>query len=186
MNALVTELKTRARLALNAARRGDSSLLGQLQARLGPDPLPVTDWRLRHCLTLVAKNAGFASWDQARKVLGGGAQIGDDLGTFWHAPRCTGLLSHWFPSYLQARTFLADNDTLVLLPYRRHFVLADREYLHAIGVPPAAEQWRHTRRDLVAAYGTPHWVALAQHRLHATRRPGPSSRGKEGDIDKPA
>ncbi|AEV84345.1 hypothetical protein ACWT_3322 [Actinoplanes sp. SE50] len=176
MNVLVAELKIRARLCLNAARRGDFGLLGHLPADGGRGPSPAPGWRLRHCLTLVAKNVGFAGWDHARRVLGGDAQIGDDLGTFWHAPRCTGLLSHWFPSYSQAQVFLADTDKLVLLPYRRQFVVVDHDYLAAIGIPHAVEPGRPGRRDLVAAYGTPDWLALAQQRLHATRTPGPSSR----------
>ena len=169
MNALITELKTRARLGLNAARRGDFSLIDRARAGLGRAPSPVTDWRLRSCLTLVANEAGFTGWEQARRVLGGEARAGDDLGAFWYAPRCTGLLSHWFTDYPQARAFRGDSDRLVLLPYRRQFVVADDEYLHAVGVPGDAEAWVHAGRDLVAAYGTPGWLALARRRLHADR-----------------
>lgn len=158
MNTLVAELKTRARLRLNAARRADPQLAA---GRAGP--------RLRHCLTLVSAEAGFTGWEQARRVLTGRAEPGDDMGAFWHAPRCTGLLSHWFSGYPAARAFLAGTGTAVLLPYRRQFVVADRHYLHAIGVPPDAAAWRDAGRDLVAVYGTPHWLDLAQHRLRATR-----------------
>jgi hypothetical protein len=70
----VIELKTRARLRLNAAKAAGESL------------------RLRDCLNLVAKDVGFTNWDHARRVLNGEAQPGEDLGTFWYAPRCAGLL----------------------------------------------------------------------------------------------
>ncbi|GIF15759.1 hypothetical protein [Actinoplanes teichomyceticus] len=169
MNELVAELKTRARLGLNAARRGDVGLIDRARAGLGRVPSPVAEWRLRHCLTLVANEAGFDGWEQARRVLGGEAVTGDDMGAFWHAPRCAGLLSHWFTGYAEASAFLAGADGRVLLPYRRQFVVADDNYLEAVGVPGDAEPWRRAGRDLVAAYGTPGWLALARHRLHATR-----------------
>ena len=80
--ALVAELKVRARLGLKALRAGDTRLLER--ARLGArhrqnNP---AEWRLGHSLTLVARSLGFADWDQARRVLGGHALPGDDLGVW--------------------------------------------------------------------------------------------------------
>lgn len=119
MSALLTELKVRARLRLNARRDADPGL------------------RLRDCLGLVAREVGFANWEQARKVLGGEAAPGDDMGTFWHAPRCSGLLNPWFSKLAEARAALAaatddgppggTAGLAVLLPYRRQFVLAGED-----------------------------------------------------------
>lgn len=71
MTTLLTELKTRARLSLNAARREQPEL------------------RLRDCLHQAARDVGFAHWDHGRRILGGQAVPGDDMGTFWRAPRWT-------------------------------------------------------------------------------------------------
>jgi hypothetical protein len=83
VSRLLTELKTRARLQLNAAR--------------GAQP----DLRLRDCLNQAARDVGFAHWDHGRRVLGGLAATGDDMGTFWHAPRCNSLLNAWFASHAE-------------------------------------------------------------------------------------
>ena len=84
-NALIAELKTRARLRLNALQRDavDAS----------PEVAEAAPERLRDCLIAVAREAGFSGWEQALRVLGGQAVSGDAMGTFWHAPRSNGLLS---------------------------------------------------------------------------------------------
>src|SRR5438552_124136 len=83
---LLIELKTRARLRLNAA--DDDEV------------------RLRDCLNLVAREVGFAHWEHARTVLGGLAATGEDMGTFWHAPRTGILLNEWFAHREEAQAAL--------------------------------------------------------------------------------
>ncbi len=68
--ALVTELKTRARLGLNAIRAGDLGLLQRAKIGIGRAAAQPPEWKLRHCLTLAANEAGFTTWEQARRVLG--------------------------------------------------------------------------------------------------------------------
>ena len=161
MNAPIVELKTRARLRLNAMRRASAD------APAGPaDTQPD---RLRDCLIAVAREAGFTGWEQALRVLGGEAAGGDDLGTFWHAPRCNGLLSHWFAHVDQARECLALGEHRVLLPYRRQFVVVDDHYLRELGLSIGDEAWGEAGRDLVQAYGSPAWLALCNQRLRALR-----------------
>ena len=177
VNALITELKTRARLGLNAVHEGDLSLVARAQAASGRATAPPREWRLRDCLSLVAIEVGFASWDQARRVLGGQAAAGDDAGTFWHSPRCNGLLNHWFASVAEARVALATSDHRVLLPYRRQFVVVDENYLREIGVPMSDAHWSEAGRDLVAAYGSEAWLELSRLRLLATRAVPPPRSG---------
>lgn len=55
MTRAIEELKTRARLRLNAARKADE----------------VVSLRLRDCLHEVSRQVGFLQWDPARQVLGG-------------------------------------------------------------------------------------------------------------------
>ena len=150
-NPLLTELKTRARIRLNAARRDDDA----------------TDLRLRDVLVAVSREAGFMDWDHARKVLGGGAVEGDDMGTFWHAPRCTMLFNEWFGAYTPARETQGAKPGSFLLPYGRQYVVAQDEFIRELGLDPADPSWAQVRRDLVRGYGRPDWLALACLRLRA-------------------
>ena len=161
MNPLIIELKTRARLRLNAARRASAD------APAGPaDTQPE---RLRDRLIAVAREAGFIGWEQALRVLGGQAVSGDDMGTFWHAPPCNGLLSHWFAHHDQALECLALGEHRVLLPYRRQFVVVDDHYLRELGLGIGDAAWGEAGRDLVQAYSSAAWLALCNQRLRALR-----------------
>ena len=153
MTRLLAELKTRARLQLNAAKRAT----------------PPLDLRLRDCLHRVARDVGFAHWEHARRVLGGEATSGDDLGTFWHAPACSALLSGWFSKVDEARAALEAEPGSYLLPYRRQFVVAGSDFIVELGLDPDDAAWHDTRRDLVGAYGSDAWLALGFQRLKAPR-----------------
>jgi len=156
---LLTELKTRARLRLNAARRPGAVAAGA--------PSQVASPRLRHCLNQVASEVGFSRWDHARHVLGGQAVPGDDQGRFWHAPRCSHLLNQWFGDYGQARAAHAAAGLAFLLPYRRQFVVVQGDFIVELGLDPADAAWVAAQRDLVGTYGSAAWLALAVRRLKA-------------------
>lgn len=155
MNRLVQELKTRARLRLNAHRRAS------------PTAAADDDLRLRDCLHEVAREAGFLNWEHARHALGGQARAGDDHGTFWYAPGCASLLTPWFARHDQARQALRDAAPGVLLPYRRQVVLAGPDFVAEIGLDPDSPLWAEVGFDLVDACGSPGWEALAWLRLRA-------------------
>ena len=149
--ALVDELKVRARVRLNRARRAGSA----------------GTTRLRDALHETARELGFADWEHARRVLSGLAAPGDDLGGFWHVPR-TGILLHiWFSDYAEARAVLEQQREGFLLPYRRQCFIVQAPFIEALGLSPADPAWAEIGRDLVAAYGSPAWRALAWQRLHA-------------------
>lgn len=156
MTALLAELKIRARLRINALRRNAADGAG-------------TDLRLRDCLTLVAREVGFAHWEHARVVLGGFAQAGADMGSFWHAPRTGSLLNEWFAHRDEARAALLRQPASFLLPYRRQFVVVQADFVRELGIDPAADAWTAIDHDLDRGYGTPSWQALAWDRLHAPR-----------------
>ncbi len=151
MTAALTELKTRARLRLNALRREQPDL------------------RLRQCLNQVAREVGFAQWEHARRVLSGFATAADDMGSFWHAPRCNSLLSSWFAALAEARIALHAGRHSVLLPYARQFVVVQGDFIRELGLDPDHPAWADAQRDLVRAYGGPAWQALAALRLAAPR-----------------
>ncbi len=154
MTALLDELKIRARLALNTARRAESGA-GAVQ--------------LRHCLNQAARDVGFAHWEHARTVLGGMAVREDDMGTFWHAPRTGILLNLWLARYDQARAALAADPAAFLLPYRRQFMVVQADFIAELGLDARHPAWAETSHDMVAAYGRPAWLLLAGQRLKAPR-----------------
>lgn len=156
MNRLIQELKTRARLRLNAQRRAAGA------STAADDP------RLRDCLHAVAREAGFAHWEHARHVLGGQAMAGEDQGTFWYAPGCASLLMPWFAHHDEARRAQQQGTAGVLLPYRRQVVLAGPDFLVELGLDPESSLWADAGFDLVSTSGSPSWEALAWQRLRAT------------------
>ena len=173
MNPLITELKTRARLRLNSVRLDALTSAASDAPATSLHAPQARPTRLRDCLNAVARELGFSGWPQALCVLGGQASNGDDMGAFWHAPRCNGLLSHWFARHDQARECLSPGVALgahrVLLPYGRQFVVVDDHYLRELGLRVADEAWGRAGRDLVQAYGSAAWQALCAQRLRASR-----------------
>lgn len=170
---LLVELKTRARLRLNSRKADANDADAQNPDAQSERPA----LRLRDCLNMVSREAGFAHWEQARHVLGGQAVPGDDMGSFWHAPRCQSLLNAWYASHAEACAGLAAaaqaRPGVVLLPYRRQFVVADAPYLRELGLDPLDPLWAAVRHDLVRSYGSASWQALAWRRLKAPRETYP-------------
>lgn len=166
-----TELKVQARLLVNALRRNDPEALvlaaSVAQSRRWPTP---DSWTLTHCMNIVSAQAGFDHWDHARRVLGGESVPGDDLGTLWYEHACGALTNQWFARYEEARAILAGDPSLYLLPYRRQYVLVDLYFIELLGLDAAARPWTEAGRDLVGAYASPAWNALALQRLRAMRK----------------
>lgn len=150
----ITELKVRARLRLNTLKK----------AAAADTP---GDRTLRDCLNAVAAEVGFAHWEHARRVFAGEAPLGDDMGSFWHAPACGSLLNEWHADYAKARDALQRSGTRFLLPFRRQFVVVQADFLRELKLDPADSLWDATGRDLVTAYGTQAWSELAAKRLRA-------------------
>jgi hypothetical protein len=162
-NALITELKTRARLRLNSHQ-------SSVHTRAAPSPdATTTHPRLRDCLNHVSRDVGFTNWDQARKVLGGQNKVGDDMGAIWYAPRCASLLSHWFAHHDDAKVALATGQRRVLLPYKRQFIVVDGHFIRELGLLAEDPVWQDAGWDLVQAYGGAAWLDLCGKRLRAMR-----------------
>ena len=170
MNALTTEIKTRARLLLkllqnqNVAANKRALILSRKQKWELPE-----EWQLRHCLNLAAVDCGFQHWEQARDILGGKALSDADMGDFWHGAEVGGYTNHWFSSYAEALVQLHAHPEDYLLPYRRHYVVVGVDYIRALGVNPDDASWMIIGNDVVAGYGSMSWQTLAQQRLQATR-----------------
>jgi hypothetical protein len=156
MSRPLEELKTRARLHLNASRSGPA---------VGAQPV----LRLRDSLHAVARATGFMHWEHAREVLSGQARAGSDWGRFWYAPRCASLFNPWFADHTQAIAARNAAGAGVLLPYGRHVVLANDPFLLELGMEPAQPLWGEVAHDLVESAGSPAWQALVMQRLRAMR-----------------
>ncbi|HTD03437.1 hypothetical protein [Undibacterium sp.] len=170
MNAPVTELKTRARLLLNALESVQPEAAARAQRISKKRRWPVPEaWQLRHCLNIVAAEAGFTHWDHARVVLGGEAHPGDDMGDFWCEAESAVFLNHWFADYRLALECLQGESRRFLLPYRRQFVVTGEHYLRHIGLDPDEVAWTEIGRNLVTGYASAAWLRLSEQRLHARR-----------------
>jgi hypothetical protein len=168
VNAAITELKTRARLLLNGLESDQPQALARAQymSHKRRWAIPPT-WQLQHCLNIVAAEAGFALWDQARIVLGGEARPGDDMGDFWCETEASAFLNHWYADYALALDCLHKESRRFLLPYRRQFVVASEFYVQHLGLVPDDAAWPAMGHDLVAGYGSAGWRHLCEQRLRA-------------------
>lgn len=170
MNALTTEIKTRARLLQKLLESGNVAATRQatILSRQRNWELPAV-WQLKHCMNLAAADAGFQNWEHARIVFGGEARDGDDMGDFWHGQGVGAFFNHWFASYAQAQEQLQFDEHNYLLPYRRQFFVVTADYIQALGLSTEPALWQAMGRDLVAGYGGASWLALAQQRLKSSR-----------------
>jgi hypothetical protein len=171
MTTPIEELKIRAKLLRKALDNADQSALERAHRICKKRRWTVPQqWPLSKCLNLVAAESGFGQWDHARRVLGGEAARGGDMGTLWHDERCIGMINDWYAGYADARAARQAGENRYLLPYARQFIVAEAAFIEALGLAPAGQEWVAIGRDLAAGYGTPAWQALALQRLVAMRR----------------
>ena len=151
MNA-VRESRVRAEVLHHALQRLAPDALARLRAlpqlRKADDAAlrdAAPSMRRKHCLAVVACELGFTSWEHAKRVLDGDASE-VDFGKLLYGDNWGARLNHWFASYKEARTFLdgvtGDDGPRYLLAYKRHFFVADRHYVEALGVDPEDADWR--------------------------------------------
>jgi hypothetical protein len=167
---LLTELKTRARIRLNALRRGEAEVMSYARwiAVRRRWKLP-EQWRLHHALNLVAAAVGFRDWSHAHRVLSGRAPTGTDMGGLWYDYRCQLLLNHWFARYDEAQAFIAQSPDHWLFPFGTQFVVGEAAFVRQLGLDPDSPLLRDPQRDVHSIYGTARWRSLCALRLTATR-----------------
>ncbi|MFZ6816475.1 hypothetical protein ACO0K3_18545 [Undibacterium sp. Rencai35W] len=171
MKQATDELKTRARILLNALEKQTPAALLKLQqlSKRARRPQPDT-YSLQLCLNLVSIEVGFRSWDHARTVLQGEAKIGDDMGQFWYDDKaCSVFMNAWFVEYDVALAFVQARADRFLLPYGTQFVVVEPPYLAVIGLEVDTPRWRTAGYDLMASYGNTDWQVFVTQRLLATR-----------------
>jgi hypothetical protein len=152
----LNELKKQARRLGKAAEQGSPAALQRLQPSGGDQH--------KHCLLAVSREAGFRDWQQARAILSGTGQAGDDFGTLWLGRPGGGFLNEWFARYGDARRSWEAQPGTFLLPYKTQCVVVGRQLMLHHGL--AAEDLG-SGLDLLAEAGTPRWDRLARQRLRA-------------------
>jgi hypothetical protein len=148
----VRELKVRAEILQRRLASGDPGSVARLRAlpELRGAAAPgfmAREARRKHCLAVVARECGFASWEHARRVLDSDARE-TDFGTLLYpaGPGASGTLHPWFAAsaYEEARASLdaaPPRERLFLLAYRRHFFLAGRDLVRSLGFDPDDDDW---------------------------------------------
>ena len=101
----------------------------------------------RHCLTILARELGFAGWPHAKSVIAGAYDV-SDFGTLLYPNRCGGFLNLWYSGYHDAVTGQRASDGY-LLAYRRHFMVVQAPFIEQLGLDPTASEWRRLGYDWV-------------------------------------
>jgi len=129
--------------------------------------------RHKHCLAVVAREHGFASWAHATRVLEG--DEGErDYGALLYDADTAGALNAWFSDYGEARAALdalrAAGQTRYLLCYRRQFFVVESAFIASLGLRPDDPDWEALDFDW-ARPRDPHARArLYANRIQAARR----------------
>ncbi len=154
MRSPVRELKVRAEILhhhLQASAPVEPAALARLRAlaelrRASDAELSEAAGRMqrKHCLAVVSRELGFASFDHARRVLEGDAAEAD-FGTLLYGAGSGAYLNHWFATYAEARAqqveTLATAPRSYLLAYKRHCFLAERGFIEALGFDADDPDW---------------------------------------------
>jgi hypothetical protein len=148
----VRELKVRAEILHRSVQASDPAGIERLRAltelrRVEDDALreAAAGVQRKHCLTAVAREAGFATWEHAVRVLDGDASE-VDFGTLLYGAQWGANLNHWFATYDEARAFHREASTPAdrryLLVYKRHFFVVERFFIEALGLEADDPDWQ--------------------------------------------
>ncbi|MZR31395.1 hypothetical protein [Sneathiella litorea] len=155
------ELKIRSRILLKAAMQEKPDALNALKQSGQLEP----PFRHKDGLKAVSRLAGFKSWQHASHVLGGSAQIGEDMGELWYDSQCGSFLNIWCRNYEEARDQFERENNYFLFPYKTQFVVTNDEYVRAIGFQTNHPALQRNGRDFIEFYGSSGWDDLTFHRL---------------------
>ncbi len=121
----------------------------------------------KHCLAIVAREHGFASWEHAQRVLRGSEEQ-SDFGALLYDRESGGFLNVWFADYAEAREHLLaqrrDGKTRYLLAFRRQFFVAEPQFIEALGMDPGDADWERLDFDWARPRDP-----LARRRLYGRR-----------------
>jgi hypothetical protein len=148
----VRELKVRAELLHRRVQASEEGALTRVRALPEHRKADVAALRAvaasiqrKHCLAIVSREAGFAGWEHARRVLDGDA-VEVDFGKLLCVSGRGTYLNHWFATYEEAHAVHADllvaGQRRYLLAYQRQLFIAESGYIESIGLEPDDADWR--------------------------------------------
>jgi hypothetical protein len=181
MQSPVRELKVRAEILHHRLQAGDPASPARLRAlpelrRAGDVELAGAAARIqrKHCLAVVARELGFASFEHAQRVLEGDAAEAD-FGTLLYGEASGAYLNHWFATYDEARAqqeaTSGTGPRQYLLAYKRHCFLAERGFVEALGLDADDADWAAIGWDWVRPRDPEARRRLYARRLAALREP---------------
>lgn len=176
------ELKTRAEILHKRIAAGDPAARARLRAlaelrKVDDEALAAAaaDTQRKHCLAVVAREAGFASWEHALRVLRGDADE-RDFGSLLYDDQTSATLNAWYADYDEARSHLLERrsrgEAVYLLAYRRQFFLTDQDFVERLGFDPRDPDWEAMRFDWARPADVAARARLYAKRLEAVRRRG--------------
>ena len=122
--------------------------------------------RLKHALTVLAVEHGFASWAILKETAEtANPELPDEAELMYHR-RQDVLLNHWFAHYDQARAALAAQGGF-LFPYRQHFYICEAEGVCILGLNPDDPDWALIGWNWVEPKNREAWTRLRQKRVRA-------------------
>ncbi len=163
MDDLVDFLRHRARALHRAAVTGDASAQGRLRGlpdlRDLDDATLASTARRRHALAALARDLGFDGWPHATAVLTGKDR--SDAGRLLYPAGASAHWNIWSAHYDEARGVRAEHGGY-LLPWRKHFLIVDADFVRWLGLDPDDPDWALIARDWARPADEPAWARLCR------------------------
>jgi hypothetical protein len=174
MELAINEVKTQAKKLLRALK-ADDNLANKMKIPFKKVAISsVEELKLKHCLSLVSLELGFANWHEAHAVLSGTTETleGVNMGTFLYPQACGGFINEWYANYQEAKESLASSaNKKWILPYKNQYIVVKQEYISVFNLAPALMPlWREMNNDLVLGYKTLPWDQLIKAVIKNKRR----------------
>lgn len=162
----LNELKIKAKLILKSYKTGMSSLPEWVPVKVLTEADKNSDLKLKHVLIAVAKKAGFIDWQHAVHFLDAKWLPGEDAGTFWYSPKCRVLLNVWCRNLAEAEEQLAELPDAILFPYKKQFIIADKNFVTALGLDTYySELLQNVHRNMATTQERGIWDDIALARI---------------------
>lgn len=123
----------RARVVREFATSTDEELVAGLQRR--------------HCLNVIAAELGFRVWAELAHALEGGT-CKQSYGTLLCPGRMMAHQNIWLADYEEAVRIREEHGGF-LLGYRKQYFIADRDYVHELGLDPECEDWARMQNNWI-------------------------------------
>jgi hypothetical protein len=108
------------------------------------------EFALKDAFELLARSAGYPGWREYKEALERHEALRPPSSAMWHV---------WYGSYDEAKAHL-DQHSGYLVPFEKHFFIADEHYLTALGLDPADPDIGAVGRDWANPADNRAWQAV--------------------------